>query len=306
MKATVIMPTFNNGITLNYSIPSILNQTVKDIELFIIGDGVPDNTRAIIRKFIKKDKRIKFFDNPKDKRHGEIYRHKALKQAKGKIACYLSDDDLMFPDHIETMLKLLKNGNFCHTYLARIEANGEVVPCLIDLSLKDYQHLMLAGVSFIALSFVGHTLSIYRKLPFGWRTAPKGIYRDLYMCQQFLSHPACKPVSGFVPTLFYFPSPSRRKWSIQKRAQELESWSKKLKNLAFIKQYRHEFLEKEIRNNAIVTAKIHMVEELLKKNRVLEKNFARIRSTKAWRLYNLLSRSPIGILLKRVSRQVSF
>ena len=306
MKATVIMPTFNHGITLNYSIPSILNQSVKDIELFIIGDGVLDATREIIRKFIKKDKRIKFFDNPKDIRHGEVHRHEALKQAKGKIVCYLSDDDLMFPDHVEKMLELLKNGNFCHTYLARIEANGEVIPCLIDLSLKDYQHLILSGVSFIALSFVGHTLSLYRKLPFGWRTAPKGIYSDLYMWQQFLSHPGCKPVSGFVPTLFYFPSPQRKKWSIEKRAQELEKYSKKIKSLAFIKQYRQEFLEKEIRNNAIVTAKIHMVEELLKNNRVLEEQFARVTNTKVWRLYSFLKNSPVGILLKLVSKQVSF
>src|SRR3990167_2246278 len=306
MKATVVMPTFDHGITLNYSIPSILNQTVKDIELFIIGDGVPDNTRAIIRKFIKKDNRIKFFDNPKDKRHGEIYRHEALKQAKGKNVCYLSDDDLMFPDHIEIMLDLLKKGNFCHTYLARIEANGNSIACLIDLSLKDYQNLMLSGVSFIALSFVGHTLSLYKKLPYGWRTTPKGIYTDLYMWQQFLSHPDCKPVSGFVPSLYYFPSPQRKKWSIQKRAHELERWSIKISNPNFIKQYRQEFLAKEIRNNAMVTAKILMVEELLKRTRVLENQIARIRNTKAWRLYNLVKNSPIGILMKQVSRQVSF
>ncbi len=220
--------------------------------------------------------------------------------------CYLSDDDLMFPDHIETMLKLLKNGNFCHTYLARIEANGEIIPCLIDLSLKDYQRLMLSGVSFIALSFVGHTLSLYRKLPYGWRTAPKGIYSDLYMWQQFLSHPDCKPVSGFVPTLFYFPSPQRKKWSIEKRASELENYSKKIGNQAFIKQYRQEFLEKEIRNNAIVTAKMHMVENLLKRNHELERKLAKFESIKSWRIYKIFKETQMGKFLKNVSRQVFF
>lgn len=85
--ATVVIPTFNHGPTLLYSVASALEQTVQDIEVFIIGDGVPDVTREIVGNFIGQDKRVRFFDNPKGPRHGEIYRHQALAEASGEIVC---------------------------------------------------------------------------------------------------------------------------------------------------------------------------------------------------------------------------
>lgn len=289
MKATVIIPTYNHWMTLNYSIKSVLNQTVEDIEVFIIGDGVPEISRGIIKNFIKKDSRIKFFDHPKDKRHGEIYRNEALKQAKGKIVCYLADDDLWLPDHIEIMLRLLKTGNFCHTYLSRTEADATVTTCLIDISSPIYQKLMMEGVSFIAFSFAAHTLALYKKLPYGWRTAPQGIYSDLYMWQQFLAHPECRPVSGFVPTVLYFPSPVRKNWSMKKRVQELEEWSKKIQKPGFIKQFRQKFLNKALMDHALINAQMHSLTNTLE----------RIRKTKTWRLHELLIDSSFGRILRK-------
>jgi len=49
--ATVIIPTHEHGETLRFSIPTALRQTVEDIEIFVIGDGVPDVSRAIAREF---------------------------------------------------------------------------------------------------------------------------------------------------------------------------------------------------------------------------------------------------------------
>jgi glycosyltransferase involved in cell wall biosynthesis len=48
VRATVVIPTFDHGRLLWYFVRSALAQTVGDIEVFVIGDGVPDATREIV------------------------------------------------------------------------------------------------------------------------------------------------------------------------------------------------------------------------------------------------------------------
>ena len=95
-------PTQNHGPTLRASIASALRQT-SPVEIFVIGDGVPDETRQILHEITNFDMRVLFFDHPKGPCHGEIYRHRALLQERGRIVCYLADDDLYLPHHAEEM-----------------------------------------------------------------------------------------------------------------------------------------------------------------------------------------------------------
>ncbi len=107
LAATVVVPTHDHGPTLRLSLASALAQTVEDIEVLVIGDGVPDVTREILADLGRRDERIRFFDHPKGPRNGEVYRHAALKDARGEVVCYLSDDDLWLPEHLETLVALL-------------------------------------------------------------------------------------------------------------------------------------------------------------------------------------------------------
>ena len=60
-KVSVIMAVYNleNVEILGKSIASIQNQTCSDIEFIICDDGSTDNTRELLKKFAKKDRRIK-------------------------------------------------------------------------------------------------------------------------------------------------------------------------------------------------------------------------------------------------------
>ena len=82
--ATVLIPTFNHGPTLRQSVGSVFDQTVSDLEIFIVGDGVPDMTREIVTELMSQDERIRFFDNPKGPRTGEIHRHRACPRGRGE------------------------------------------------------------------------------------------------------------------------------------------------------------------------------------------------------------------------------
>jgi hypothetical protein len=228
LAATVLVPTHDHGPTLLRSVPSALAQTVQDLEVFVIGDGVPDVTREVMAELIASDERVRFFDKPKGPRHGEIYRHEALKEARSEIVCFLSDDDLWLPGHVEQLRGLLEDADFAHARPLWIDAEGRPRPWLVDLERPFYRELLLGGENRVPHPCAGHTLGLYRRLPFGWRTTPDGTPTDLYMWQQILSVPGCRAVSGSRATVLHFPSPLRPGWSIEQRLAELDSWAARL------------------------------------------------------------------------------
>lgn len=206
------------------SVRSALAQTVRDIEVFILGDGVPDSTREIAADLMREDSRVRFFDHPKSPRTGEPYRHLALDQAKGRIVCYLSDDDLYFPEHVATMEELLTAVDFAHAPPVYIRPDQSPGIHVVDVELSSYRTDYRAA---IPLTCAAHTLDFYRRLPHGWRTTPVGLYTDRYMWQQILDT-GCRAASGRRMTTLCFPSPQRPDWTIEERCEELDQWSERI------------------------------------------------------------------------------
>src|SRR5205085_4915460 len=92
---TVLVPTHNHGYLIDFALRSVLNQTLQDFELLVVGDGMSDEGRERVRGFMAKDPRVRLFDFPKGPRRGEMHRHRVLTEAaRGQIVCYLSDDDM--------------------------------------------------------------------------------------------------------------------------------------------------------------------------------------------------------------------
>jgi hypothetical protein len=223
-----VIPTFDHGPTLERAVPSALNQTVEAVEVFVVGDGVPDATRTIMARLTAADPRVRFFDNPKGPGNGEIHRAAALQEATGEIVAYLADDDLWMPEHLEFLGALLEDADFAHTYPIRIEPDGSIGDWTVDLSRRWYIQAMLGGTNFVPLACGGHTLQLYRRLPHGWRTRPRGTPSDLYMWQQILAVPGVRVASGARPTVLHFPSSLRRNWPMRRRLEELDDWTARM------------------------------------------------------------------------------
>jgi glycosyltransferase involved in cell wall biosynthesis len=226
VAATVIVPTHDHGPTLRLSVGSALAQTVEDIEVLVIGDGVPDVTREIVGELSRSDERLRFFDHPKGPRHGELYRHEALAQARGEIVCYLSDDDLWFPEHVATMQRALAGSDFVGAHAVHVTPTGELLTWPSDLSLPWFRERMLAGdANFVPLSCAAHTLDVYHLLPEGWSPAPLSSATDLFMWRKVLRLPGLRAGSTTLPTVVHLPSTLRRGWTVEARVAELEPWA---------------------------------------------------------------------------------
>ena len=236
---------------------SILAQSVRDIEVFVMGDGVSDETRAVIADLIRKDGRIRFFDHPKHPRRGEPYRHAALAEARGEIVCYLCDRDIMLPNHVEAMSRLLADADFGHTLRFKIAPKGGLAfQAMLDINdPRDRTKAVLVAPQ-IPLSFAGHTLAMYRRLPHGWRTTPPDRYTDNYMWQKFLAQPGCRTATSTHPTILYFKRGAHPGLSVERRLPELALWHAKIYEPGWLEAFSEQVRDAAIRDRAQVARRV--------------------------------------------------
>ncbi len=90
-KVSVIVPIYNVEKYLVQCLDSLINQTLKDIEIILIDDGSPDNSGKICDEYAKKDKRINVIHK---KNEGvSAARNDGIKAAKGKFLMFVDSDD---------------------------------------------------------------------------------------------------------------------------------------------------------------------------------------------------------------------
>ena len=294
-RATVLIPTHDHGPLLLHSVGTVLRQTVDDIEVFIVGDGATDPTREAALTLEKSDDRVRFFDNPKGPNRGEILRHAALEQATGHIVCYLCDDDLWLPDHLEAMSALLAGADFAHTLPFHISTDGSLFTYNGDLGVPYFRRYILEGSNFIPYSAGGHTLALYQRSE-GWQTSPPGAFTDLTMWQRLLRVPGCRAVSGTRPTLLHFPTSVRTDWSLDRRIEEVERWEGMAASPSWRDSLTTSLLDDMARARARVTADMDAAEKEIER---LRWDLTAIQGTRTWRWRDRLLGAPlIGALLR--------
>lgn len=107
-KVSVIITTYNrSGFLTKRAIPSVLSQTYKNLECIIVDDGSTDNTEEIVKEFIKRDNRLKYF---KIKNSGlSAARNFGIKKSNGEYIAFLDDDDEFLPEYLKEAIPVLQN-----------------------------------------------------------------------------------------------------------------------------------------------------------------------------------------------------
>ncbi len=305
IHATVLIPTHRHAALLPYAVRSALGQEDASIELFIVGDGVEDETRVALKPFLA-DPRVRFFDLPKGERYGERNRHIALAEATGRIVCYLSDDDLLLPRHVATMLELLEDVPFAQSAPFYMKPDEVLVYLPSDLSQKpQLERMRLGGWNPVALTGAAHTLASYRRLPWGWRPAPLGLGTDYHMWLQFLDLPDFRGVTGMEITHLRFPDPIWNKLSHDQRVSAIAAWSAAIRDPESTLQLQRRARHTVYKTAAAVSleAVVLSLEADVARNDAdgLRHALATMESSRLWRLRErLLTIRPIRALVARL------
>lgn len=91
-KVSIIIPVYNVEQYIRQALDSVVNQTLKDIEIICIDDCSPDNCWNILNEYASKDKRFNIIHLEENKGQGYA-RNLALDMANGKYIMFLDPDD---------------------------------------------------------------------------------------------------------------------------------------------------------------------------------------------------------------------
>ena len=100
-KVSIIVPIYNVEKYLPKCLDSLINQTFKDIEIWAISDGSPDNSVDIIKKYAKKDKRVKCIEK-ENGGYGSVLEY-AIKNITTEYFLICDPDDWLREDAIEKL-----------------------------------------------------------------------------------------------------------------------------------------------------------------------------------------------------------
>ena len=105
-KVSIIIPIFNTETFLKRCVSSVIDQTLKDIEIILVDDGSTDNSGNICDEFAQKDSRVKVI-HKKNEGVG-IARNSGINIAKGGYIGFVDSDDWVDADMYETLYNAAK------------------------------------------------------------------------------------------------------------------------------------------------------------------------------------------------------
>lgn len=104
---SVLIPVYNVEKYLRQCLDSIVNQTLKDIEIICVNDGSTDSSLQILQEYAKSDKRITVIDQ--NNQGTLLARKSAVLQSKGKYIVFVDSDDLLSgTTSLEIMFNLIE------------------------------------------------------------------------------------------------------------------------------------------------------------------------------------------------------
>ena len=100
-KVSVIVPVYNDELYLSNCLESLINQSLKDIEIICINDGSSDNSLSILEDYSDKDDRISYYSQA-NKGPGAA-RNKGIEKAKGDYIAFVDADDWLDLNALEKL-----------------------------------------------------------------------------------------------------------------------------------------------------------------------------------------------------------
>jgi glycosyltransferase involved in cell wall biosynthesis len=161
MNLSICIATYNRGQFIGETLDSILGQMQPGVELVVVDGASPDNTPEIMAQYKSRHPEIRYFRESTNSGVDCDY-DKAVGYAKGKYCWLMTDDDLLRPNAVASVLEKLT----CESDLVVVNAEVKnadfsttLSPTLGALSNEDQFELTSHDAIFQrtaqALSFIG-------------------------------------------------------------------------------------------------------------------------------------------------------
>lgn len=105
LLVSVIIPTYNRGDFLRDALKSVVNQTYKNLEIWVIDDFSTENIQSVVLEF-NNDQRVNYVENLNSK-GPQGARNTGLRLASGEWIAMLDSDDVWLPEKIQIQMQLV-------------------------------------------------------------------------------------------------------------------------------------------------------------------------------------------------------
>ncbi|MBP5422313.1 MAG: glycosyltransferase family 2 protein [Paludibacteraceae bacterium] len=133
VKVSVVVPIYNAGKYLAPCLDSLLNQTLKDIEVICVLDCPSDGSEKVVEEYAKKDDRVVVIYNDHNLHVGES-RNVGIRNARGIYIGFSDHDDLHELDMYEKLVEVANDDTLMVVsgLLGRELHKYDNMPCLND------------------------------------------------------------------------------------------------------------------------------------------------------------------------------
>lgn len=140
IKVSVIIPVYNVENYIEECVESVINQTLKEIEIIIVNDGTKDNSIKKIEKYLSNPRVILI-----NKENGGVSsaRNTGLKIARGEYISFIDSDDFIEPTMLEKLYNEGEGMDIVFSNFARIDGFGN-----IEIEKNNFENLEIKEGSY--------------------------------------------------------------------------------------------------------------------------------------------------------------
>jgi glycosyltransferase involved in cell wall biosynthesis len=122
---SVIIPCHDRSRYLPETLDTVLQQEYRNIECVVVDDGSTDDTETVVREFVARDGRVRYFR--KDHGGAASARNFGVRKAQGSLIQFFDSDDWLSPEKIAYQVRFLKERNIS-TDRFLLYADYDIIP----------------------------------------------------------------------------------------------------------------------------------------------------------------------------------
>lgn len=177
-KVSIIVPVYNAGEHLRPCLDTLVNQTLREIEIICVLDCPTDGSDKVVEEYAAKDGRIVVIKNEKNLNIGES-RNVGLRAARGEYIGFSDHDDTRELDMYEKLYSATENGK------KNIIFSGDIVDSILNHEFPTYiKHAIIERINQLPL----YQQLFYMLVPRGSRNYKMHITPNLYSRHFIIQH----------------------------------------------------------------------------------------------------------------------
>lgn len=135
ISVSIIVPVYNTEKYLKKCMDSLVNQSLKNIEIICINDASTDGSLKILKSYAKNDQRIHIINNTKNLGAPGAVKNIGLKVARGEYIGFVDSDDYVDINYFEELYNKAKSNDaeiascLCLAYIQKNKSNKKQINC---------------------------------------------------------------------------------------------------------------------------------------------------------------------------------